>query len=203
MGCSINPFGKPTEHRPARLGESTTQLICHGKAMVGGGAGAHHRNSCAGIQMLEQRSIPLDIERGRRRVQAVQTVGPGRVTRQKRTGRNIKCGGNSLLTPVTIDSAQTVRRPAQSLAKAVQRPAPELIRPKGLIAAERTQIRHAGVPQARATDPAPPPPPHQTQASTCVLAQSQVGLGVNQGPCCTSRSITSCSSEGTRLSTRP
>ena len=66
----------------------------------------------------------------------VQTAGPGRVTWKKSTGRNLKIRLNPLLKPVTIDGAQTMRRPAQSLVKASHRPTPELIRPNGLIAAE-------------------------------------------------------------------
>ena len=53
MRCSINPFGKPTEHRPTRLGESTTKLFGHREAMIRGEPGAHHRNGFAGTQMLE------------------------------------------------------------------------------------------------------------------------------------------------------
>ena len=34
MRCSIDTFRKPAEHGPARLGESTTQLISHGQPMI-------------------------------------------------------------------------------------------------------------------------------------------------------------------------
>ena len=66
MGCSINPFGKPAEHRPANLGESTTKLFSHREAMIRGGPRAHHRYSFAVIQMVKQRSLSLDVQPGRR-----------------------------------------------------------------------------------------------------------------------------------------
>ena len=127
MGCSINPFGKPTEDGPPRLGESAAQYFSHRKAMVRGGAGTYDSNSCSGIQMRKQRSIPLDVQPGRRGVQVIQTTGPGKVTRQKGTSRNIKVRLNPVLAPVTLNGSHTGRRPSKRLAKAIHRPTSDLI----------------------------------------------------------------------------
>ena len=54
MCCSINPFRKPTDHGPARLGENATQLFSHREAMIRSGPRAHDRNGFAGIDMPEQ-----------------------------------------------------------------------------------------------------------------------------------------------------
>ena len=66
MRCSINPFSKPTEHRPARFGKSTTKLISHREAVIRGGPCSHHCNGFTGIQMPKQRSISRDVQPGRR-----------------------------------------------------------------------------------------------------------------------------------------
>ena len=143
MRCSIDPFRKPTKHRPAGFGESATQLFRHYKAMLRGRTRANHRNRFAGIQMPEQRSSPLDKQPSRRGVRLVQTAWPGRITWQNSTVGDLKIGLRPLRTSVSIDGALTVRRPAQRLAKTLCGPAPELIWPNGSGAAERAQIRHA------------------------------------------------------------
>jgi len=66
MDCSINPFGKPTEHGPTRLGESATKLFGHRETMIRGRPGANHCNGLAGIEVLKQRSLSLDVQHGRR-----------------------------------------------------------------------------------------------------------------------------------------
>ena len=65
MGCSINPFRKTTKDGPTRLGQTTAQLLSHGKTMVRSGTRAHHCDGCAGMDVPEQRSIPFDVEPGR------------------------------------------------------------------------------------------------------------------------------------------
>ena len=173
MGCSINPFRKPTKDGPTRLGQTTAQFFSHGKTMIRGGTRAHHRDGRAGMDVPKQRSIPFDVEPGRGCVHIIQATRPIRITRQKGTSRHVKLRSSPVLEPVTLNVAQTVRRPSQHLAQAFDRPTPKLIRADGLIAAEPAQISHAGVAQARATGPEPPPPPHQPRASTCVLARQR------------------------------
>ena len=66
MHCSVDPFRKSTEHRPTRTSESPTKLFSHREAMIRGGTRAHHGNGFTGAQMPEQRSIPMDVQPGRR-----------------------------------------------------------------------------------------------------------------------------------------
>ena len=66
MRCSINPFRKTTEDGPTRLGKCATKLFSHREAMIRGRPGANHGNSFTGIEVLEQRSLSLDVQPGRR-----------------------------------------------------------------------------------------------------------------------------------------
>jgi hypothetical protein len=111
--------------------------------MLRGGTRANHGNRFAGIQMPEQRSSPLNKQPSGRGIRLAQTAWPGRITWEQSTGGYPKIGISPLLTSVSIDGALTVQRPAQLAAKTLYRPAPELIRPNGSVAAESAQIRHA------------------------------------------------------------
>ena len=76
----------------------------------------------------------------------IQTAGPSGVTRKENTGRHIKIGMKTLISPVTIHGSLTVRRPAQSSGQTLCRPTPELVRPNRSIAGKSAEIRHAGIP---------------------------------------------------------
>ena len=116
MGCSINPFRKTTKDGPTRLGQNTAYFFSHSKTMVRGGTRAHHRDGCTGIDVPKQRSIPFDVEPGRGCVHIIQATRPIRITRQKDTSRHVKLRSSPVLEPVTLNVAQTVRRPSQRLA---------------------------------------------------------------------------------------
>ena len=116
------PSARPLRTGPTRLSQTTAQFFSHGKTMVRGGTRAHHRDGRAGMDVPEQRSIPFDVEPGRGCLHIIQATRPIRVTRQKGTSRHVKLRSSPVLEPVTLNVAQTVRRPSQRLAQAFDRP---------------------------------------------------------------------------------
>ena len=116
MGCSINPFRKTTKDGPTLLGQNTAQFFSHGKTMIRGGTHTHQRDGFTGMDVSKQRSIPFDVEPGRGCLHIIQARRPTRITRQKGTSRHVKLRSSPVLEPVTLNVAQTVRRPSQRMA---------------------------------------------------------------------------------------